>query len=161
MRHEHSIHLTQASVCTLCHSACVFMNAIDQCMSVVCCGCCSSLFLQQLKPVLGIVRWTVSSINGLTVVCEKHQVLQTKQTHTCINRSPLTTRISRLKRRKQCRCFQCSDPVTNSGDDGVQVLDFAFQHHHPVTLSALLVWMVQHHVEKVTELGRDASVLER
>lgn len=77
MRHE-----TALCVSLSIHSACVFMNAIDQCMSVICCGCCSSLFLQQLKPVLCIVRCTVSSVNGLTVVCEKHQVLRTKQTHT-------------------------------------------------------------------------------
>lgn len=63
----------------------------------------------------------MSSINGHTVVCEKHQV-----------------------------------PVTNSGDDGVQVLDFTLQQHHSGTFLAVLVWMVQHDIEKVPELGSDA-----
>lgn len=86
--------------------------------------CCSSLLLQKLKPVLCIIRAAASSINSLTVICEKHQV-----------------------------------PVTNSGDDVVQVLDFTFQQHHSGTLSAVLVRMVQHHVQKVTELGCDTWVM--
>lgn len=42
---------------------------------------CSSFLLQQLKPVLCIVRSAMSSINSLTVVYEKHQILPDRQTH--------------------------------------------------------------------------------
>lgn len=61
---------------------------------------------------------------------------------------------------KRRRCCTCSHQITNSGNDGVQDLDFALQQHHSGMLSALLVGMVQHHVEKVTQLGGDAGVLE-
>lgn len=66
---------------------CVCMNVIDQCISVVCSVCCSSLLLQELKPVLCIVRpAAVASIDSLTVICEKHQVLpRKKQTNKKIN----------------------------------------------------------------------------
>lgn len=59
-----------------------------------------------------------------------------------------------------CLTLRHSHPITDSGDDGVQVLDVAFQQHHPRALSAVRVWMVQQHVEEITELGRDAAVLE-
>lgn len=52
-------------------------------------------------------------------------------------------------------CEKHQVPVTNSCDDRVQVLDFTLQQHHSWTLSAVLVWMVQQQVEKVTELGCD------
>lgn len=66
----------------------------------------------------------MSSINGLTVICEKHKV-----------------------------------PITNSANDGVQVLDFAFQQDHSGTVFAVLVRMVQHHVEKITEFGSDTGIM--
>lgn len=127
---------------------------IDQCVSVV---CCSSLLLQQLEPVLGIVRAAVAGINSLTVICEKHQVLPTKRRHVCMY-EPLTPE---NKNPEVKNSADVSYPITHSGDDGVQVLDFTFQQHHPGTLSAVLVRMVQHHIQKVPELGCDARVLER
>lgn len=57
------------------------MNVTDRCGAVICFVRCSSLLLQELKPVLRIVRPNVSGVNRLTVVCEKHQVLPTKQRH--------------------------------------------------------------------------------
>lgn len=54
-----------------------------------------------------------------------------------------------------------SHPIANPGDDGVEVLDFAFQQHHPGTLSAVGDRMVEQHVQEVAELGRDAAVLQR
>lgn len=56
-------------------------------------------------------------------------------------------------------CEKHQVPITDSGDDGVQILDLAFQQHHSGTLSAVLVGMVQHHIEKVTQLGGDALVM--
>lgn len=53
-----------------------------------------------------------------------------------------------------------SHPIADSGDDGVEVLDFAFQQHHPGTFSAVGDRMVEQHVEEVAELGRDAAVLQ-
>lgn len=38
-------------------------------------SCCLALLLQKLKSVFSIVRPAVSSVDGLAVVCEKHQVL--------------------------------------------------------------------------------------
>lgn len=67
-------------VCTCVCAATVL--CVDKCL----CGCngavrvlfsfvCfSSLFLQELKPVLGIVWAAVTGIDGLAVICEKHQV---------------------------------------------------------------------------------------
>lgn len=54
-----------------------------------------------------------------------------------------------------------SNSKTNPGDDGVQVLDLPFQHHHPGSLFARLTGMVQHHIQKVLELGGDALVLKK
>lgn len=54
-----------------------------------------------------------------------------------------------------------SHPVTDSGDDGEQVLGFPLQQDHSELLSAALAGMVQHHVEKVTQFVGDACVLER
>lgn len=51
-------------------------------------------------------------------------------------------------------------PVADSGDDGVEVLDFALQQHHPGTLSAVGHRMVEQHVEEVAEFGGDAAVLQ-
>lgn len=76
-----AMHLVQANVlCMLYHFVCVFMDVIDQrTTSAICSVCCSSLLLQQLKPVLCVVRSAVSSINSLAVICEKHQVLPNKK----------------------------------------------------------------------------------
>lgn len=54
-----------------------------------------------------------------------------------------------------------SHPIADSGDNGVEVLDFAFQQRHPGTFSAVGDRMVEQHVEEVAELGRDAAVLQR
>lgn len=63
---------------------CVSLNEIDRRTSVICSACCcSSLLLQQLKSVLVIVRASVSSVDCLTVICEKHQVLPTEHDKTC------------------------------------------------------------------------------
>lgn len=50
-------------------------------------------------------------------------------------------------------------PITNSGNDGVQILHFLSQQHHSGSLSAVLAGMVQHHIEKVTKLAGDARVM--
>lgn len=65
------------------------------------------------------------------------------------------------KSQKHCRLFfsLLSYPITHPADDGVQILDFTFQQHHSGTLSAVLVGMVQHHIEEVTDLGCDTCVL--
>lgn len=93
----------------------------------------------------------MSSVNSLAVVCEKHQVLPTEQRRRVKN-------VKNVKVKNTAGVFfkRCSYSITEFGDDGVQVLDFTFQQHHPGTLSAVLVRMVQHHVEKVTQLGGDA-----
>lgn len=54
-----------------------------------------------------------------------------------------------------------SYPVTDSGDDGVQVLEFKFQQHNPGTLSTVRVRMVKHHIEEVLELVSDAGILKK
>lgn len=63
---------------------------------------------------------------------------------------------SKKKKKKK----MLSHPIADSGDDGVEVLDFAFQQHHPGTFSAVGDRMVEQHVEEVAELGRDAAVLQ-
>lgn len=80
---------------------------------------CSSFLLQQLKPVLCIVRSAMSSINSLTVVYEKHQILPDRHTNTC----------TWLKHGlgKQRPCLRGSYPVANPGDDGEQILHFPLQ----------------------------------
>lgn len=114
----------------------------------VCRHFCSSL-LQQLKPVLCIVRSAMSSINGLTVVHEKHQILPDTQTH-------VDTELG-----TQQPCLRGSYPVANPGDDGVQILHFPLQQEHPGTLSAGLIRVVQHHVQKVPQFAGDARVLQK
>lgn len=134
------------------------MNVTAQRMPGYLCFCWSSVLLEQLKPVLCIVRTGVSSINSLAVVCEKHQVLpRNKKQETC-GVAALLENIKAKKRNPHT--LRSAYPITDSGDDAVKVLDFALQQNHSGFLSAVLVGMVQHHVKKVTELGSDAGVLE-
>lgn len=95
----------------------------------------------------------MSSVDSLTVVCEKHQVLPTGQRHAVKELEPENKNV---KVKHTAGRFRCSYPKTDPGDDVVQVLDFAFQQHHSGKRPALLVRMVQHHVEKVTQLDCDA-----
>lgn len=91
----------------------------------------------------------MSSINSLTVIHEKHQILPDTQTH-------VHTGIG-----TQQPCLRGSYPVANPGDDGVQILHFPLQQHHPGTLSAGLIRVVQHHVHKVPQFAGNARVLEK
>lgn len=150
--------------CSGCGVYCAWLTILHMCSyecntpvcAVVFLACCSSILYQQLKPVLCVVRAAVSSINSLTVICEKHQVLPNKRTHVSMYETLKPE--NKVKNRAD---VSGSYPVTHSGDDGVHVLDFTFQQHHPGTLSAVLVGMVQHHVEEVAELGCDARVLKK
>lgn len=132
-------------------------------MSTLCVARRSSVLLQQLKPVLGVVRAGVPSINSPAVICEKHQVLprnkdKNKTKDMWCSCSSVKTW---LLKQTQAHTHWSAYPIADSGDDGVEVLDFAFQQHHPGSLPAVLVGMVQHHVKEVPELGGDAGVLER
>lgn len=93
----------------------------------------------------------MSSINSLTVVHEKHQVLPDTHEYTCTHRS-VGTQLPR---------WRGSYPVANPGDDGVQILHLLLKQHHPGTVSAGPVWVVQHHVQKVPQFAGDARVLEK
>lgn len=68
---------------------------IDQCCVFVSSVCCSSVLLQKLKPVFCIVRPAVASINSLTVICEKHQVLPMKNKDMWSSHSCMKTRMLR------------------------------------------------------------------
>lgn len=129
-----------------CTSACLCFTTLR-----VCSHSCSS-FLQQLEPVLCIVRGDASGINGLAVVHEKHQILADTQTH-------VHTR-ARLRVTRQPGSGG-SYPVANPGDDGVQVVHFPLEQEHPGPLPAGLIRVVQHHVQEVPQFAGDARVLEK
>lgn len=121
--------------------------------------CCSSLLLQQLQTVLSVVRRSVAGVNGRAVLREEHQVLQGKQEHK--HTEERAYGITAAKDLSITEAEQIlSDPIADSGDDGVEVLDFAFQQHHPGALLAVGDWMVEQHIEEVAELGCDAAVLQ-